>query len=172
MGAQMTGNWKGASERFARFGEFTRQAMHGAQEEIGAIMVRFIKAELASLVAPALHPYTVMQKGNDKPLSGGPMEESITYDVSPNRIAVWAGVPEGPLVVAARANEFGATIDVTEKMRGYLHANGLHLSGETMTVVIPERPFIRPGIFNAKGEIARAVRRALKEAERRGKKGR
>lgn len=172
MGAQMTGNWRGASERFAAFGGFIRGELAAAQARGGEIMVQYIRAEMQSTVAPALHPYTVMQKGNDKPLSDGPMEESITSKVSPNGLTVWAGVPEGPLVVAARANEYGAVIDVTERMRGYLHAHGLHLAGDTLTVVLPARPFIRPGILRAKPEIAREIRRGLREASRRTKGGR
>lgn len=40
-------------------------------------------------------------------------------------------------------HEFGATINVTDKMRNYLHYNGMHLKPETTTVVIPTRSFLR-----------------------------
>ena len=40
-------------------------------------------------------------------------------------------------------HEFGATINVTDKMRAYLHYNGIHLKADTSTVVIPTRSFLR-----------------------------
>lgn len=40
-------------------------------------------------------------------------------------------------------HEYGATIQVTEKMRNYLHTIGIHLKPETTTVVIPTRSFLR-----------------------------
>ena len=40
-------------------------------------------------------------------------------------------------------HEFGATINVTEKMRAYLHYHKLHLRKETNTIVIPTRSFLR-----------------------------
>lgn len=40
-------------------------------------------------------------------------------------------------------NEFGTTITVTPKMRGYLHSQGIHLSPNTTTITIPERSWMR-----------------------------
>lgn len=40
-------------------------------------------------------------------------------------------------------HEFGATINVTEKMRGYLHKIGIHLKKDTTSIVIPTRSFLR-----------------------------
>lgn len=40
-------------------------------------------------------------------------------------------------------HEFGATINVTAKMRKYLHRLGIHLRKDTTTVVIPTRSFLR-----------------------------
>lgn len=40
-------------------------------------------------------------------------------------------------------HEFGATINVTEKMRAFLHHIGIHLKPETTTIVIPTRSFLR-----------------------------
>ena len=40
-------------------------------------------------------------------------------------------------------HEFGATINVTPKMRAYLHHIGIHLKESTTTVVIPTRSFLR-----------------------------
>lgn len=46
-------------------------------------------------------------------------------------------------------HEFGATINVTDKMRNYLHSQGLHLKKNMTTVNIPARPFLRPLLKNS-----------------------
>lgn len=45
-------------------------------------------------------------------------------------------------------HEYGATIQVTEKMRAYLHHIGIHLKKDTNTVVIPTRSFLRMPLLN------------------------
>lgn len=46
-------------------------------------------------------------------------------------------------------HEFGATIQVTEKMRAYLHHIGIHLKEDTTTIEIPARSFLRETFFNS-----------------------
>lgn len=57
-------------------------------------------------------------------------------------------------------HEFGCTITVTEKMRNYLHSQGLHLKKDTMTVVIPTRSFLRMPLLSSEGkkELMNAVK--------------
>lgn len=45
-------------------------------------------------------------------------------------------------------HEFGATINVTDKMRGYLHHIGIHLKPSTTNIVIPTRSFLRMPLLN------------------------
>ena len=45
----------------------------------------------------------------------------------------------------AAIHEYGCNIQVTPKMRAWLHANGLHLSPSTTEIHIPERSFLRTG---------------------------
>ncbi|WP_301860187.1 hypothetical protein [uncultured Megasphaera sp.] len=40
-------------------------------------------------------------------------------------------------------NEYGVTINVSDKMRKYLHANDIHLSPGKTSIHIPSRPFMR-----------------------------
>src|SRR6056297_1288517 len=47
------------------------------------------------------------------------------------------------LLMIARVHEFGTKIEVTPKMRAYLHAKGLHLRADTQYINIPERSFVR-----------------------------
>jgi phage gpG-like protein len=49
-------------------------------------------------------------------------------------------------------HEFGATIQVTEKMRAYLHHIGIHLKPETTTITIPTRSFLRDTFFNSQAK--------------------
>ena len=49
-------------------------------------------------------------------------------------------------------HEFGATINVTPKMRAYLHHIGVHLKPETTTITIPARSFLRDTFFNGEAK--------------------
>lgn len=51
----------------------------------------------------------------------------------------------------AAIHEYGCVIQVTPKMRAWLHRNGLHLKDSTTTITIPERSFLRAG-FDANHE--------------------
>lgn len=45
-------------------------------------------------------------------------------------------------------HEFGKEIEVTEKMRGYLHSIGIHLKKDTTHISIPARSFLRAVLLN------------------------
>lgn len=45
----------------------------------------------------------------------------------------------------AGIHEYGCKIKLTEKMRAYLHSQGLHLKASTEYITIPERAFLRNG---------------------------
>ncbi len=68
------------------------------------------------------------------------------------------GEDDSKILMIARVQEYGVEIKVTEAMRNYLHAAGLHLRGETDKITIPERSFMRAGFdvkrkdFQKKGE--------------------
>lgn len=49
-------------------------------------------------------------------------------------------------------HEFGATINVTKKMRNYLHSQGLHLKKDTITIIIPTRSFLRMPLLGHEGK--------------------
>ena len=52
----------------------------------------------------------------------------------------------------AAIHEYGATIDVTPKMRNYLHRIGIHLKPTTYSIVIPARSFLRATLLSDKGK--------------------
>lgn len=64
----------------------------------------------------------------------------------------------------AAVHEFGCTITVTEKMRNFLHSQGLHLKKDTRTVVIPTRSMLRASLMSPEGkkELKRVVEYQLK----------
>lgn len=55
---------------------------------------------------------------------------------------VFVGVFKSPYRDYGATHEFGAVIPVTDKMRAWLHANGLHLKATTTHITIPRRSFI------------------------------
>lgn len=60
----------------------------------------------------------------------------------------------GKILMIANVHEFGCSIQVTDKMRGYfLHAFGIPLRKSTTTIKIPERSFIRSSYDAKKQEI-------------------
>lgn len=61
----------------------------------------------------------------------------------------------------AGIHEFGCVIPVTDKMRAFLHGNGIHLKKETTQIVIPERSFLRAGFDQSQQQLQRAVSETL-----------
>ena len=49
-------------------------------------------------------------------------------------------------------HEFGAVINVTDKMRAYLHTQGIHLKASTTQIVIPARSFLRDTLLTNEGK--------------------
>lgn len=73
------------------------------------------------------------------------LEKALRY-IESHYIEVGISSKEkGDILMKAHVNEFGFQIEVTDSMRGYLSANGLHLKASTKHINIPERSFIRAG---------------------------
>lgn len=70
----------------------------------------------------------------------------------------------GELEKIARVHEFGCTIQVTPKMRAFLHREGLHLKASTGTIVIPERSFIRAGYRQNRKKFVRRSGEFIKQS--------
>lgn len=58
---------------------------------------------------------------------------------------VKVGSLQGGHAWLAGIHEYGCDIPVTDKMRAYLHRQGLHLKDSTTHIKIPERSFLRNG---------------------------
>ncbi|AVK98846.1 hypothetical protein FCT18_14745 [Lysinibacillus sphaericus] len=62
-----------------------------------------------------------------------------------NKKAKVGYIKDSELAMIASVHEYGARIEVTDKMRGYLSSQGLHLKADTTHIIIPERSFMRTG---------------------------
>lgn len=61
----------------------------------------------------------------------------------------------------ASIHEYGCTIQITPKMRAWLHRNGLHVKDSTTQIVIPERAFLRTGFDENHNEVISRVENVL-----------
>lgn len=61
----------------------------------------------------------------------------------------------------AGIHEYGCKIEVTDKMRAYLHGQGLHLKKTTEYITIPERAFLRNGYDLNRDSVAGSAERVL-----------
>ena len=77
---------------------------------------------------------------------------------------VKVGALEGDHAWLAGIHEYGVNIEVTPKMRAYLHSQGLHLKDSTTHIHIPERSFIRTGHDKNIDRIIKQTERAIGQA--------
>lgn len=61
----------------------------------------------------------------------------------------------------AGIHEYGCNIKVTDKMRAYLHGQGLHLKDSTKYITIPERAFLRTGYDQNRDNLVDSVELVL-----------
>lgn len=71
------------------------------------------------------------------------------------------GDNDSHLLMVANVNEFGVDINVTEKMRAYLHTQGLHLKESTEKIRIPERSYIRKTFDTKYNKIVKEVEKGI-----------
>lgn len=68
----------------------------------------------------------------------------------------------------AAIHEYGLKIEITPKMRVWLHANGLHVKNSTTHIVIPERSFLRSGFDMYHEEVVKKAEAALSNCIKKG----
>lgn len=158
---ELIGPWGRAALKLTGLERRVRGKVAEVASILGETLAEGIVREMYR-VQPALHWFTVAKKGFPQPLIGGEMEQAVTYELQDGGFAVWAGVA-GERARVARIQEYGVTIGVTPAMRGYLHAEGLHLSASTAYIVIPPRPFVRPAFQKMRGAARQLLWRAFRE---------
>lgn len=73
------------------------------------------------------------------------------------------GDSSSEILMIASVNEFGCSIKVTDKMRGYLGSQGIHLKASTTSINIPERSFVRAGFDDNKSKIEKSAEALLEK---------
>jgi len=91
------------------------------------------------------------------PVLTGELARSITHETQSSGQSAVARI--GTNKIYAPIQEFGGSIDVTPRMRAFLHAaKDIHLKASTNTINIPAQPYLRPAfdseLDNAKKEVA------------------
>ena len=71
---------------------------------------------------------------------------------------------EGETAMIAAVHEFGVVINVTDKMRNFLHTKGIHLKPSTTQITIPERSFLRAGWDENEDQVLKRLDTFLDEA--------
>ncbi len=71
------------------------------------------------------------------------------------------GAMQGSHAWLASIHEYGCNIPVTDKMRAFLHSQGLHLKDSTTVIKIPERAFLRNGHDENAPRIIKQTEKAI-----------
>lgn len=90
-----------------------------------------------------------------------PQMEKVAAQLNGRRVNV--GV-YGEQAWLAGIHEYGCRIKVTDKMRAYLHRQGLHLKKSTEYITIPERAFLRNGYDLDRDKVVDDAEKALPAA--------
>lgn len=78
------------------------------------------------------------------------------------KVIVGVTAPSGDIIyTVAHVHEYGISIRVTDKMRGWFLGQGIPLRASTTHIKIPERSFIRSGFDANKGAIEGEVEKAV-----------
>ena len=88
------------------------------------------------------------------------LEYLTNHDIE---IGILSGKVSSEVLMIASVHEYGVSISVTDAMRGYLGAIGIHLRAETTEINIPERSYIRSGFDEHVDEIAKTAKTLLGE---------
>jgi len=135
--------------------------IHRVADRVGAYLEGKIveKIEQQDSSWQKLHPFTVKRKGSTKAwIDKGELLSLITRIIEgrmPKVVKV--GIFNHEKGYIAHILEFGVSIPVTEKMRKYLHSQGLHLRNSTTEINIPERPLFRLVFDIEKNKIEQIV---------------
>ena len=107
-----------------------------------------------------LHGFTVQQKGGTQPLfDTGRLSNAVEIIVIKRgaRIDYMVGFTNADDARQATTLEFGATIQVTDRMRRFLAANGLPLRADTAFIRIPARPIFSRSLEKAQKSMLAAL---------------
>lgn len=87
-----------------------------------------------------------------------PLLQNILLQLRAKKIAVGLFNDEPYVLMYGTVNEYGMDINITDKMRAWLLANGLYVKSTTTAIHIPERSFIRKTFMEKGDQINSAVK--------------
>lgn len=137
--------------RVARFGTFLGATLTRAKAGLlksGFAVEAQIKKNLSGKRSPG-NPYPGWVTSN--------LRRSVTAQAESNGMVVKVG----PNTVYAAIQEFGGRITITEAMRRYLHATGIHLRASTTAITIPPRAYVKPAWRQSKDKVINIMLAAI-----------
>ncbi len=150
------GDSKAQSIKLNNYGANLNGNLTKALQKSGALVESNLKRELTSrsnsakLFAPSSH-------GSRLASRTGYLARSISHQMVANGM----GVQVGPHAPYAAIHEFGGKIQVTDKMRRFLHAMGVHLRKATKYIKIPARPWFKPTWEKARPSVVNIFRNQI-----------
>lgn len=173
----LTGDWKGALKKLE---DLPNEIRRRAQLAVLRAVVYYVSKVREGLLTQApggkafqpLHPFTLAQRpgggeGGKRLIDHADLLGAIAYSLAPDglsgRVGVQRKVVNGKdLVNIARVQSTGAVIAVTQRMRAYLHGEGLHLKASTTHIIIPPSPFLEPVLVAERDAVTHIMQDALR----------
>lgn len=89
---------------------------------------------------------------------------TLEYRKRGSKVIAILGIPQGKPTIVAKVQDRGATIEVTDKMRGFLAAAyGIYLKATTTHIQIPGRHFWEYSVRATNREATRKLKRLFKK---------
>lgn len=155
MDVSITWKNKQGSIKVNRFNRGAKKRLQKGLAKMGMLVVREEKKALKNS-----NPTTFFYKSPHAELRSrtGALRASINMQLGQLSLKVGPG---GSPARYGMVHEYGALITVTEKMRRFLHAMGIHLKASTDTIKIPKRPWFWPTWLRIKEEAIRLVQQEV-----------
>lgn len=90
-----------------------------------------------------------------------PKLQNILAELKSKKIEVGIFGDDPYVLMYASVQEWGCDINISPKMRAWLHANGLHVKDSTTAIHIPQRSFIRKTANEKEDEISNILKANL-----------
>lgn len=119
------------------------QWAEGSAKELDTALRDNLATQRRGKNPPTLSSATLKTYGVDGQPHGSAIRDHLEtfHQHSASQSTSGVGIPQGKPAIAAKVQTFGATIRVTDKMRGYLAAKGIFLKPSTKAIRIPARGF-------------------------------
>ena len=141
------GDFEAAADRLRSMAIDVRsRGEHWAKAQAHRMGVRAIlnlETQGRGRLPPPLSEATGLIYKHDGPPDGSGIRNhlEVVYERRGSKFLAIVGIPEGEPSLVARVQESGASIPVTDKMRGWLAVRGIYLKASTTHIQVPGRHF-------------------------------